>query len=186
MKGVVMRRVLVPTDFSAATWLVAREVQSWVHAIAGELVLLHVVPDVYCPWFGDASLIFIDDSKVAEAYADLRAQGLRRLSAWLPPWSDESCRTLVEVGPTADTIMQVAQVEAVEMIIMRAPKRRWWRPAFLGSVTDTVRCRASVPVVVWSGLGDGLPHRGGRAVGLAAAAEHVRDPRLSDVEWNHL
>ena len=55
-----MRRVLVPTDFSEAALLVTREAVSWVDAIGGELLLLHVVPDICLRWLDHLSISFID------------------------------------------------------------------------------------------------------------------------------
>lgn len=147
-----MRRVLVPTDFSEAALLVTREAMSWVDAIEGELLLLHVVPDLFLRWLDHLAITFIDQSRLESAYEDLRAEGQRTFSTWLPYLAQERCRTLVVVGDTADAIIEVAQVEAADVIIMRAPKRRWWRPVLAGSVTDTVMRRAPVPVVVWAGV----------------------------------
>ena len=147
-----MRRVLVPTDFSEAALLVTREALSWVDAIDGELLLLHVVPDIFIRWLDQLAITFIDQSRLESAYAELRAEGQRQFSTWLPHQAYERCRTRVVVGDVADAIIEVAQVEAADVIIMRAPKRRWWRPVLTGSVTDTVRRRAPMPVVVCSGL----------------------------------
>jgi nucleotide-binding universal stress UspA family protein len=152
MKGAVMRRVLVPMDFTEAALLVTREAMSWVDAIEGELLLLHVVPDISLGWLDHLAISFIDQKRLESAYEDLCAEGQRKFSTWLPYQAHERCRTLVVVGDTADAIIEVAQVEAADMIIMRAPNRRWWRPILAGSVTDTVMRRARVPVVVWAGL----------------------------------
>jgi nucleotide-binding universal stress UspA family protein len=156
-----MRRVLVPTDFSAAALLVTREVMSWVEAIEGELLLLHVVPDIFLRWLDHLALTFIDQSRLESAYEDLRVEGQRKFTAWLPYPATEHCRTLVVVGETADAIVEVAQAEMVDMIIMRPPDRRWWRPLLAGSVTDSVMRRAPVPVLVWTGL-EQVASSGGR------------------------
>jgi nucleotide-binding universal stress UspA family protein len=147
-----MRRVLVPTDFSEAALVVTREAVSWVDAMGGELLLLHVVPDIYLRWLDHMVMTFVDQTRLEAAYDELREEGQRKLSTWLPYPANERCRTLVVIGDTADAIVEVAQVEMVDLIIMRAPKRRWWRPTLVGSVTDAVMRRASVPVVAWAGL----------------------------------
>jgi nucleotide-binding universal stress UspA family protein len=152
MQGAVMRRVLVPTDFTEAALLVTGEAMAWVDDIEGELLLLHVVPDIFLGWLDHLAISFIDQSRLESAYEDLCAEGQRKFSAWLPHQAHERCRTLVVVGDTANAIIEVAQVEAADVIIMRAPKRRWWCPVLAGSVTDTVMRRAPVPVVVWAGL----------------------------------
>jgi nucleotide-binding universal stress UspA family protein len=152
MKGVFMRRVLLPTDFSETAWLVTGEALSWVKGIGGELLLLHVVPDICLRWCDDLAISFIDQTRLEAAYEELCEEGQRRFSTWLPSAAHECCRTLVTVGERADTILKVAQAARVDVIIMRKPKRRWWRPLLAGSVTDTVMRKAPVPVVVWPGL----------------------------------
>jgi nucleotide-binding universal stress UspA family protein len=152
MKGVFMRRVLVPTDCSEAAWLVTGEALSWVEAIGGELLLLHVVPDIFLRWCDDLAISLIDQTRLEAAYEELCEEGQRRFSTWLPYAAHERCRTLVTVGKTADAILKVAQAEKVDVIIMRAPTQRWWRPLLAASVTDTVMRKAPVPVVVWAGL----------------------------------
>jgi nucleotide-binding universal stress UspA family protein len=150
-KGASMRRVLIPTDFSEATLHVTREAVSWVTAMGGELLLLHVVPDLCLRWLDGRALSFIDRARLEAAYEELREEGLERFSRWLP-YPPEGCRRLVVVGHTAEAIIRVAQVEGVDLIIMRARTRKWWWPALPGSVTNTVMHRASVPVMVWAGV----------------------------------
>jgi nucleotide-binding universal stress UspA family protein len=152
MKGVFMRRVLLPTDFSETAWLVTGEVLSWIEAIGGELLLLHVVPDISLCWCDHLAISFIDQTRLEAAYEELCEEGQRRFSTWLPYAAHERCRMFVTVGETADAILKVAQAEGVDVIIMRAPKRRWWRPLLAGNVTETVMRKASVSVVVWAGL----------------------------------
>jgi nucleotide-binding universal stress UspA family protein len=167
-----MCRVLVPTDFSEAAWLVTRAALSYVDAVGGELLLLHVVPDLYLCWLDHLAMTFIDQTRQEAAYDELRAEGHRQFSTWLPSSAYERCRTLVAVGETADTILKVAQAEMADVILMRAPTRHWWRPMLTGSVTDAVRRRASVPVVVWGGLNK----KAARGIWQEARRPHERGP----------
>jgi hypothetical protein len=80
MKGAVMRRVLVPTDFSEAALLLTREAMFWVDAIEGELLRLHVVPDLLLRWLDHLAITFIDQSRLESADEDLRAEGQRTFS----------------------------------------------------------------------------------------------------------
>ena len=123
----------------------------WVDAIEGELLRLHVVPDLLLRWLDHLAITFIDQSRLESADEDRRAEGQRTFSTWLPSQAHERCRTLAVVGDAAGAIIEVAQVKAADVIIMWAPKRRWW-PVLAGSVTDTVMRRAPVPVVVWAGV----------------------------------
>jgi nucleotide-binding universal stress UspA family protein len=120
--------------------------------MGGELLLLHVVPDIFLRWCDELAVGFIDGPRLEAAYEELREEGQRKFSTWLPSRASNRCRTLVVVGDTTEAIIKVAQQEAVDVIIMRAPKRRWWRPLLAISVTDTIMRQAPVPVVVWAGL----------------------------------
>src|SRR5687767_444326 len=128
MKGLCMRRVLVPTDFSEAGRLVTAEAMTWVEAVGGEPLLLHVVRDIFIRWLDHLSITFIDHARLESAYEDLRVEGQRKFAAWLTRPANARCRTHVVVGDTADAIFKVVQEEGVDLIVMRAPKRRWWRP----------------------------------------------------------
>jgi len=165
--------VLVPTDFSEATLRVISEAVSWVDAVGGELLLLHVVPDLYLGWLDQLAMTFIDQTRLEAAYEELYAQGQREFSAWLPHAVHARCRTLVAVGDMTGTILKIAREEMAEVIIMRAPMRRWWRPIRTGSLTDAVRRRASVPVIVW----DGLEKMASSERWPEARHPHARDPR---------
>jgi nucleotide-binding universal stress UspA family protein len=144
--------MLVPIDFSEAALRLTREVVSWADALGGDLLLLRVVPDIYLEWLDQLAMTFIDQARLEAAYEELHEQGQRELSAWLPAAIHARCRTRVAVGQTADTIVKVAREEMADVIIMRAPQRRWWRPLLAGSVPDMVRRKAAIPVVVWDGL----------------------------------
>ena len=65
----------------------------------------------------------------------------RKASGKTRPGSVPSERTLRHPRggrDAADAVLEMAQEEGVDLIVMRAPKRRWWRPILAGSVTDTV------------------------------------------------
>jgi nucleotide-binding universal stress UspA family protein len=186
LKGIVMCRVLVPTDFSEASLLVTKEALSWVDAIDGELLLLHVVPDVCLRWLDHLSLTLIDQSTLESGYNDLRAEGHRKFSAWLPQQPHARYRMHVVVGDTAEAILEVAQVEAADLIIMREATRRWWRPVLTGSVTNTVRRRAHIPVVVWSGIEQMSRRTGETGAWHLREAEPLRESNQSIIEWSNL
>jgi hypothetical protein len=123
-------------------------------------------------------MTFIDQTRLEAAYEDLREQGQQEFSAWLPYAVHERCRTHVAVGDIANTILDVAQEDLADVIIMRAPQRRWWRSILAGSVTDAVRRRASVPVIVW----DGHEKMVSRGMWSEAQPPHGRDP-LQQGTW---
>jgi nucleotide-binding universal stress UspA family protein len=173
-----MCRMLVPIDFSEAALRLTREVVSWADALGGDLLLLRVVPDIYLGWLDQLAMTFIDQARLEAAYEELREQGQREFAAWLPFAVHARCRTRVAVGQMADTIVKVAQEEMADVIIMRAPQRRWWRPLLAGCVSDMVRRKASVPVVVWDGL------KNMSSTGLQPEIWHPRAPEpLQSGAW---
>jgi nucleotide-binding universal stress UspA family protein len=152
MKGAFMCRVLIPTDLSEAALRVTGEIASWADTVGGELLLLHVVPDIYIGWLDQLALSFIDQARLEAAYGELRERGRRMVSTWLPPTLQDRCGTIVAVGGLVNTILTVAQEERVDAIILRAAKRRRWLPSRGNCVAEAVKRKASLPVLIWDGV----------------------------------
>ena len=146
-------------------------------AIEGELLLLHVVPDLSSRWLDHLAITFINQSRLESGYEDLCAEGQRPFSTWPLYQAHERCRTLVVVGDTADAIadatIDVAQVEAADVIIMRAPKCRWWRPVLAGS--GRIPSSAEHPCRWSFGLASSrcLPGDVGKVCGIRMSTTHL-------------
>ena len=140
-----MKTILVPVDFSAATGpqlLVAAEEA---RRAAAALLLLHVSaphPD------------FVPYGVGPQPVRDRRAQELREehrqmheLAGRLRDQGLQADGRMV-AGPTVETILEQAAEHAVDRIVMATHGHGLWHRVLLGSVSEGVLRRATVPVLL--------------------------------------
>jgi nucleotide-binding universal stress UspA family protein len=128
-----MQKILVATDASPAADIAVDRAARLAAAQDGELLVLYVRPSL------DAREVFSPDSLPdPDAYLGTMAER----------YSDVKVRTRLESGDPAETICDVAEEEAVEVIVVgnrgTQGKRRW----FLGSVPNAVVQHAPTSVFI--------------------------------------
>jgi nucleotide-binding universal stress UspA family protein len=155
-----MKRILVPTDFSAPSVEAVHYGLELTSTVEGELFLLHVIEGepTRCHAAGElpASLSYalaLTVSMVGHQPPqkvichDLCEEADWRLAALLPIGVSDRFHTLVTVGRTADEIVRVAQERSVDLIIMGAGARRGLRRLLRRPVADKVIRKAHIPVL---------------------------------------
>lgn len=132
-----IRKVLVPTDFSAASELALDYAKALADQYGASLHLLHVLED---PFIAGAwsSEIYVADAP--QLRASLRLEASRRLERILPP--DERARfnvtTQVMAGAPAQAIRDVADEGRFDLIVMGTHGRAGMAHLLLGSVAEKV------------------------------------------------
>jgi nucleotide-binding universal stress UspA family protein len=135
---------LVPVDFSDCSHEVVAEAVAQATRHEAELLLLHVLepepgvgPDtpVRAPEGGDVTMSTL-----------LQSQADEGMASYAPATANIPTRTLVERGPVADTIVQVATREGATGIIMGTRGRRGVARLLHGSVAEQVIRTSNVPV----------------------------------------
>jgi universal stress protein A len=155
----MMKRILVPTDFSKPSLATLAQAVHYTQAVGGELLLLHVVEGAPLRWYAVDGLpespsafleptaqLVLPQPPQTRVSRDLCAEAEWKLAALLPP-QPERFRALVTVGQAAEEIVRVARAQGADLIIMgthgRSGLRRWLRR----SVTDRVRRQAPTAVL---------------------------------------
>jgi nucleotide-binding universal stress UspA family protein len=155
----MMKRILVPTDFSTPSLAALTQAIDYTQAGGGELLLLHVVEGEPLRWYA-AEGFPESPSALVEPMApfllpqpprtyvarDLVAEAEGKLAALLPPQPDRF-RALVTVGEAAAEIVRVARAQDADLIIMGTHGRRSLRHWFRRRVTDQVRRQAPAAVL---------------------------------------
>lgn len=119
-----IKRILCPIDLSAHSRTAVRYALALARTHEAELILLHC-------------------AESADSEEKLRATVLEGLNAFDPRW-----RLIVTRADEVDSeIMQQAQVEGADLIVMRS-RRRPHRAALLGSTAESVSRSAPCPVLV--------------------------------------
>jgi nucleotide-binding universal stress UspA family protein len=159
MGGTWMKRILVPTDFSAPSLAALTQAVHYVQAVDGALLLLHVIEGAPLRWYAvdglpeapsaciepTASFLLPQPSRTSVA-RDLVAEAEWKLAALLPP-QPERFRALVTVGQAVAEIIRVARAQDADLIIMGSHDRRGLRRWFRRRVTDQVRRHAPAAVL---------------------------------------
>ena len=141
-------RVLVPVDFSVCSHEVAAEAAKLAAGVRGEVVFLHVVPTppglpqdvIVRPEPGGPPVSvheWLEDEAARELPIYLRS--MNRLGV--------PARTAVRHGPVADIILETADAEDAQYIVMGTHGRKGLARMFLGSVAEQVVRRSTRPVV---------------------------------------
>jgi nucleotide-binding universal stress UspA family protein len=155
-----MKRILVPTDFSATSRLTVVHALEVSDAVEAELLLLHVVDEetlagaqligireVFTMTIDPSGNAFCRELPHQADYQVLCEEAEWKLAALLPPLDSGRLRTQVVVGRVADEIVRVAIDERAHLIIMGIQgKKGWWRMR-LGSVAERVIQKSPVPVM---------------------------------------
>ncbi len=143
-------RILVPTDFEAASEAALGCARDLARKFDARLFLLHVVEDPV------AQGVWTPEVYVA-ASAELRGRLLReateRLSRILTPTDREQFQATIEVriGAAADTIAEFAREQQIDLIVMGTHGRRGLAHMFLGSVAERMVRQAPCPVLTVRG-----------------------------------
>ncbi len=140
-----LKKVLVPTDFSADSKLAVEYACELADKFGAELHLLHVLPDL-TPVFPEPGLVFSSSSDYVE---ELRASGKRGLDQALDPeWAQKhTVVKLVRDGPPFLEILKYAKDNAIDLIVMGTHGRSGIAQLLIGSVAEKVVRKAGCPVL---------------------------------------
>jgi len=133
-------KILVPHDFSEASAAAVRSAAVWADALGAEITLLHVVEPVVYPEFYSVDVISDD---LMERLVERSERALGAASKDLLG----KARTTVEVGRAANTIVDFADPERFDLVIMATRGLSALEHALLGSVAESVLRRCRIPML---------------------------------------
>ncbi len=138
-------RILVPHDFSDASISALKQAAAWGKALGADLTLLHVVEPVVYPEFYSVDYLTED---VMERVVDRSEEALKKAADDLP---EVSGSIRVEVGRAADTIVDFADPETFDLVVMATRGLSGFEHILLGSVAESVLRRSRVPLLAIPG-----------------------------------
>ena len=131
------RKILVPTDFSSYSQAALETATSLARDSGAELIVLHV-QDLQAEFGGGEMYFFAEpDTKELE----------RKLQAVRPTDPAVPYQHRLVIGPPASSILQVAEEEGVDMIVMSTHGRTGLSRLLMGSVAEEVVRKAKCPVL---------------------------------------
>ena len=146
---IVLKKILVPTDFSDSSDLAFRHAAAVGRWSGAELIVLHVVEK-----FMDHSLLYSDvwpfQKPVRDYYQELEERTAKQLEVRIRQevGPEVKVRVRVTTGAPSAEIISLASKEEVDLIVISTHGRGGIAQAILGSTTDRVLRRAACPVLV--------------------------------------
>jgi nucleotide-binding universal stress UspA family protein len=137
-----MKKLLVAVDGSEASIKGARTALTLAQQLGAEVQLVYVVPPLVMP--GDAPWAPLEDIQTAETN-----RGEAILTQVIEKLGSPQVRRLVKVGPPAETLAELAELEAVDMVVVGSTGKGAVQRLLVGSTTDRLVhiCRRPVLVV---------------------------------------
>jgi nucleotide-binding universal stress UspA family protein len=139
------RKILVATDGSDASLKAARTAIALAAQPGSELVVVHIVDDEVVKDLARA--LGKDEKDARSAITDSARKYLAEIER-LAQQSSVACRGVVEHGTPYDAILNLAEGEKVDLVVMGKTGRRGLRRALAGSVTRRVIDLAETSVLV--------------------------------------
>lgn len=138
----MINKILVPVDFSESSADGLLKARDLAQRTGAELVLLHVdempimpVGEIpYLPAYVIEEQKAAAQARLASLVKDVQSAGLR-------------VRSVFEVGPAYQTILQVVDAEKPQLVVMGTHGRRGLAHLMVGSVTERVVRTSPVPVL---------------------------------------
>jgi len=152
MKG--MKTVLIALDYNPTAQKVAETGYSLAESLKAKVILLHIFTD---PTFYATSGFdpimgydgFVDVSPlVLENTEGLKDASLQYLNKIRQHLGDDTIQTLVDEGDIAETILSTAKKQHADVVVMGSHSQRWLENIVMGSVTEKVVNKSSVPLFI--------------------------------------
>jgi len=135
-------QILVPYDFSDASAESVRQAAAWANTLDAEITLLHVVEPVVYPEFYSVDVL---PDNLMMRLTTRSEEALDKVAAEL--LDGRACTTLVEVGRAAETIVNLADPERFDLVVMATRGLSGLEHVLLGSVAEAVLRRCRVPML---------------------------------------
>ena len=148
-----MKKVLIALDLDPTAQKVAEYGYSLAQTMAAEVVLLHVIVDgtyyskgnfpiMGYTGFIVSPLLFNTESEEPTIESQ---KYLEQIKIHL---NDDALLTLIKGGDAADMIVKAAKEINADVIVMGSHSRRWLEEILMGSVTEKVLHRSSIPLFI--------------------------------------
>jgi nucleotide-binding universal stress UspA family protein len=140
---IVLKRILVPTDFSQCSDAAVRYARALAEAFQASLHLLHVVQDPYTqPWAAEAF-----PAPLGEMLGQWEEQARLRLGTLVGEQERATTTTATVVGSPFFEIVRYAAEQQIDLIVIGTHGRGPIGHMLLGSVAEKVVRKAPCPVL---------------------------------------
>lgn len=154
MKKFKMEKVMIALDYDPTAQKVAEIGFTLATAMKAKVILMHVITEmkfyssmVYSPILGYTGIMAMNQVKVdsVEGLTNASNHFLDKIIDYL---GDETIKTIVQEGDFAESIINTAKKEKVDIIVMGSHSKKWLENILLGSVTEKVLHESDIPLFI--------------------------------------
>ncbi len=149
-----MKKILVALDYDPTAKKIAECGFELATALKAEMILLHVIADpvyysstAFSPIMGFGGYLGMDfmDPDIIEGLKRVSLEFLEKTKQHL---GSDHIRTMVQEGDSETTILEVAKKEKASIIVMGSHSRKWLEAILVGSTTEKVLHKSSLPLYI--------------------------------------
>lgn len=154
MKTSKMTKVLIALDFDPTAQKVAEAGFSLAKTMGAEITLLHVIVDpvFYSSYENFPLLGFYGTTETTPLHwnnaEELYLASQHFLDKMKHHLGDEDIQTIIKDGNQAETILKTAKLLNIDIIVMGSHSHKWLENILVGSVTEEVLRKATMPVFI--------------------------------------
>lgn len=154
MKTIKMKKVLIALDYDPTAKKVAELGFTLAKGMEASIYLLHVIAEPthystpeYSPIMGFEGYINLKNGEL-DNYDELKRLSQHYLDKTKHHLGDETIKTLVKDGDFAESIILAANEIHADFIVMGSHSRKWLEKIIMGSVTEEVLHKTSIPLFI--------------------------------------
>jgi nucleotide-binding universal stress UspA family protein len=139
-----MKKILIALDYDPTAQKIAESGYELAIALKAEVVLLHVLLEpiyysstAYAPIMGFGGYVDMDFMQ-PEISNELKKWSLNFLEKTKHHLGGSNISTFIKTGEAADVILEIAEAEKADIIVMGSLSKRWLEEMLVGSVTKKV------------------------------------------------
>lgn len=144
MKTNKFNKVLIALDYNPTSVKIAEVGFTFAKAMNAEVILIHVIEDLVT-----YSLTYLNMGPLQlESVMELKDASEQFLQKTKKLLGDMAIQTVVKEGDFAECILSTAEELDVDVIVMGSLSRKWLENIVMGSVTEEVLRKTTVPMFI--------------------------------------
>lgn len=149
-----MKKILIALDYDPTAQKIAESGSALAKSIGAEVILLHVIADpayysstAYSPIMGFTGYTDINPLQ-RDRTNSLITASIHFLEESKKYLGDENITTIVKEGDFAESILATATELGAAIIVMGSHSRRWLEAIVMGSITEKVLHKTTIPLFI--------------------------------------
>ena len=148
------KRILIALDYDPSAQKIAEEGYTLAKSINATTILLHVVLEYanYSSLSHTTIMGFVGIEDIGKMQKEIHAGPEIIATAFLEKskkhLGNKDIQVLVKEGEFAQSILEVANEQNVDLIVMGSHSKRWLEKIVMGSVTEKVLSKTTIPLFI--------------------------------------